>query len=118
MEELTQKDYGIILEKLERMEGFLKSYLASLEEPLETKGRRRIIANNPIVGTLDKWHRKNGEVQKNDFLCRITWGSFGVVSGRTDIYAPARGILRIIVGEGEEVTPGQTIATLDEIIEL
>ena len=116
--ELEERENEIILEKLERMEDFLKSFIAGLGETSEKKGRRRITADIPIHGKIAKWHRGDGRVEYNDPLCRIDWGSSGIVKDSTEIAAPVKGVLHILVGEEEEVDPGQPIAYIDEIIDV
>ncbi len=115
--ELEERDCEIILEKLERMEAFLKPYISSLEEPPEKKGKIRITAEIPFDGEIITWNRGDGDlVEKGWSLCEIEWGDPFVFAGTTTISAPTRGYLDILVGVRREVRPGQLIAIIDEVI--
>ncbi|MCP4366168.1 MAG: hypothetical protein GY800_12845 [Planctomycetes bacterium] len=117
-----QYDEAIILEKLDAMEGHIKSLLSILEEPLVIKGARIPVraVDMPLAGELKKWHKGHlGEVTRGEPLCEIKWGSsFGALGGTTIISAPATGILHIIVGVDEDVSPGQIVAEIEEVFEI
>ncbi len=117
-----QYDEAIILDKLDAMEGHIKSFLSILEEPLIIKGVRIPVraVDMPLAGKLKKWHKRDlKEVTRGEPLCMIKWGSsFGGLGGTTIISAPATGILHIIVRVGGHVDPDQVVAEIEEVFEI
>ncbi len=69
--EPDEQDYQILLEKLERMEDFLKSFMSSLEEPLEKKEVKRRWVRAPVTGKIHRWHRRTGHVVSGELLCKM-----------------------------------------------
>ncbi|MHC4197350.1 MAG: hypothetical protein ACYSRP_05485 [Planctomycetota bacterium] len=121
-ENKEQYDEAIILDKLDAMEGHIKSLLSILEEPLVIKGVRILVkaVDMPLAGTLKKWHKQElDDVTRGEPLCMIKWGSsFGGLGGTTIISAPATGILHIIVGVGGHVIPEQVVAEIEEVFKI
>ncbi|MFQ5956752.1 MAG: hypothetical protein ACE5KK_03145 [Candidatus Brocadiales bacterium] len=95
-----EQDYGkVIIEKLEAIEDFLKSFMPSLQEPHHEKGRRvRVRAG--VRGRIIEWTNKK-KVEVGDLLCTIQtdiidpdpWNIYKV-------YARVSGTLYIRVASG------------------
>jgi 2-oxoglutarate dehydrogenase E2 component (dihydrolipoamide succinyltransferase) len=76
----------------------------SLEVKVPAAGESITSAN------VARWHKKEGEsVRKGEVLVTLETDKVS-----TELEAPADGILRIVVAEGEEVAIGTVIAKLDE----
>jgi 2-oxoglutarate dehydrogenase E2 component (dihydrolipoamide succinyltransferase) len=76
----------------------------SLEVKVPAAGESITSAN------VARWHKQNGEtVRKGEVLVTLETDKVS-----NELEAPADGILRIVVGEGEEVAIGTVIAKLDE----
>ncbi len=115
--ELEERENEIILEKLERMEDFLKSFIAGLGETSEKKGRRiAVTVEIPDDGKILKWFAENNKkVWEGDLLCKIKWGSI-VFSGITEVRAPTTGYLDIEIGVGGRISAfkNTTIAYIEQ----
>ncbi len=97
-----------IIEKLERIEGSLKSFLAGLEEPLEEKGGTRPV-HAPAKGTL-VWLKSDGRfVGWHHEIALIKQGR--TLDESIPVHPPIDGTLRIIV-RGGWVDRGTTIAKI------
>lgn len=104
----------VILQKLEVMEDFLKSFMSSLEEPPQKKGRR-VEVKAQRGGRIERWHKKSGqEVGQFEELCTINADPLDPDPEPWDTYtvrAPVEGILFIKVETGL-VGAGETIAEI------
>ncbi len=113
---MAYKNYEIetvIVQRLEAMEDFLKEFISSLEEPLQTKGLVEVRAR--IGGTILEWYVKDEQVdewvKEGQEICLI--GTTIVPGGATiKVRSPATGSLHILAGTGAKVRPGMTIATI------
>lgn len=103
----------LIIQKLENMEDFLKSFMSSLEEPPERKGGILVPVEAPTSGKILQWLKASRmEVEEYEPLCRFESELDG---GRYDIRfidSPARGVLFIHIGPGVPVSRGTKIALI------
>ena len=59
-------------------------------------------------GAIAKWNKKSGDsVKKDEVLVEIETDKVSL-----EVAAPADGVLQILVGEGETVTPGMVLGTV------
>ena len=84
-----------ILQKLEAMEDFLKSFISSFEELLEEKAERFESVYAPVSGQII-WHKWSGPVEKDEPIFVIRYGTFLVWT----VKSPAAGTLELLVGLG------------------
>ncbi len=70
--ELEERGNEIILEKLERMEDFLKSFIASLGEESKRLEIKFVPIYSGAEGAIHKWNFRTGNrVGRNDTVCYI-----------------------------------------------
>ncbi|MCQ4574183.1 MAG: hypothetical protein NOU37_02900 [Candidatus Brocadiales bacterium] len=70
--QLEERESEIILEKLERMEDFLKSFIASLGEESKRLEIKFVPIYSRAEGTIHKWNFRTGNrVGRNDKVCFI-----------------------------------------------
>lgn len=93
---------AVILQKLEDMEDFLKSFMSSLKEPLQKELLEPVYS--PATGKV-QWEKRHGqEVRADEYLGVVKKGN-----DRWEIRSPAMGRLLILPKWGE-VGIGETIA--------
>ncbi len=77
----------------------------------------KIVAYIPpsTEGEIRRWHRRDGDHIRmtGTLLCTIEFEALGIISGITEISAPAIGTLHIEVKEGRRVRPEQLIGTIE-----
>lgn len=104
---------AVTVQKLRAMEDLLKSFMASLEEPLQKGWEEFDEVISPVEGRILKWTKgDNTEVWPSDPLCEIEYTEFGEY--RKHIWlvsSPAKGTLHIIVREGS-VSEGMKIGVI------
>ncbi|MFQ5862637.1 MAG: hypothetical protein ACE5IC_05885 [Candidatus Brocadiales bacterium] len=109
---------AVIIQKLEDMEDFLRSFVSSLEEPDQEKGGRFELVIAPVRGKITEWTPKK-EVREGDPLCVINSDPLDPEPDSWDfhkVYSPATGRLLVLVGRGRMVTAGKPIAEIDKVI--
>ncbi|MCP4365207.1 MAG: hypothetical protein GY800_07915 [Planctomycetes bacterium] len=98
---LTEEDYEMILESLDRMEAFLKSFLGGLDE----ENKRLEMELEPVIsratGAIHAWYFSTGNrVGKYDVVCDINPDPEGNPNPKpwelVPVESPKRGTLRII----------------------
>ncbi len=108
--ELEERESEIILEKLERMEDFLKSFITSLRETEQKLIRRKVPLYAEVTGTIVWGLNSYARVEKGDPLYYIEPTSdLGLRDRR---YSPAVGELHIYKVTGEKVKDGWKVGEI------